>query len=300
MATPEIVPLTGRIGAEIRGVRLVPDLEPAVAATVRDAWLRHKVVCFRGQDHLDDASQEALAGIFGATASPHPTVPAADGTQSVYALDSRLGSASYWHTDLTWAPELPRGAILRAVVVPPAGGDTLWANTATAYDDLPPRLRAIADREWALHSNGSDHDSRNDTASQHEFWSAFQSAVLETRHPLVHVHPETRERCLLLGAFVKRILGRARRDSLAVQARLQGYVTRPENTMRWHWQAGDVAVWDNRSTQHYATADYGDATRIMRRVSLDGEPTESLYGERSWTEQRGASLGRWRRPVGVG
>jgi alpha-ketoglutarate-dependent sulfate ester dioxygenase len=294
MSKVEVVPLTGRIGAEIRGVRLTPDLDPSVAAEIHDAWLAHKVVFFHDQGHLDDEAQEGLAWIFGGASMAHPTVPVADGTKFIYELDSRLGAANYWHTDLTWADTLPRGSILRAVVVPPYGGDTLWANTATAYDDLTPRLREVAVHGWALHSNGSKGDADvahnpRKTERQRAFWEAFQSTVFETWQPLVHVHPETRERCLLLGKFFRRMRGMNARQSAALYATFQGYITRPENTVRWHWTAGDVAVWDNRATQHYATKDYGDARRIMRRVSVEGEPTESLYGRRAVSKVRATS-----------
>ena len=293
MSTLEVVPLTGRIGAEIRGVRLEPDLDAATAAEIHTAWLKHKVVVFRGQDHLDDESQEGLAWIFGGEAVPHPTVPVAEGTAFIYELDSQLGAASYWHTDLTWSEKLPRGAVLRAAVIPDFGGDTLWANTVTAYHDLPPRLRAIADRFWGLHTNGSGTRKSQRATSfddrQRAFWEAFQSTLYETRQPLVHIHPETGEPCLLLGAFLKQIIGMPARRSARLKAIFQSYITRPENTMRWRWAVGDVVVWDNRATQHYAVNDYGDAQRVMRRVSIDGEPAIALDGQRAWTTSRDAS-----------
>jgi taurine dioxygenase len=306
LGTLEVVPLTGRIGAEIRGVRLEPDLDAAVVAEIQAAWLAHKVIFFRGQDHLDDRAQEGLAFIFGGEAEAHPTVPSADGTEFIYELDSKLGSASYWHTDLTWSETLPRGAILRAVVVPPFGGDTLWANTVRAYYDLPPRLRRIADRSWAIHSNGPGRvrvpQAENDTDEQRAFWEAFHSTVFDSRQPLVHVHPETGELSLLLGRFARRIVGIAASRSARLKAILQSYVTRPENTIRWHWAAGDVAVWDNRSTQHYVVADYGDARRIMRGVSIGGEPAVGLDGRRAWSTRRDGSLplrNQWRPRAGA-
>lgn len=291
MSRLEIIPLTGRIGAEIRGVRLNPELDRSTAAAIHDAWLRYKVIFFRNQAHLNDHTQEGLAWIFGGAAKTHPTVPAAQGTQYIYEVDSRLGAANYWHTDLTWSDTLPRGAILRAVVVPSHGGDTLWANTATAYADLPQRLRRLANTSWAIHSNASDYGNQvqegtEDSERHHEFWSAFQSTVFETRHPLVHVHPETRARCLLLGRFVHRVMGMTAGQSARLYAVLQYYITRRRNTVRWKWAVGDVAVWDNRATQHYAIADYGDARRVMRRVGLDGEPTVSVYGLRCRTAKR--------------
>jgi len=295
----EVVPLTGRIGAELRGVRLDPNLDASAARTIHDAWLRHKVVFFRNQDHLTDREQEGLAWIFGGASMPHPTVPAAHGTEFIYEVDAHLGAANYWHTDLTWSDTLPRGAILRAVVVPEYGGDTLWANTATAYTDLPPRLRALANTRWTVHSNGSEYGKRvnegdGNSERQRAFWTAFQSTVFETRHPMAHVHPETRERCLLLGRFLRRFIGMTAAQSARLYAIFQSYITRPENTVRWRWAVGDVAVWDNRATQHYAIADYGDAPRVMRRVSLDGEPTVSLSGRRAWTTKRRAMPRRQR------
>jgi alpha-ketoglutarate-dependent taurine dioxygenase len=296
----DVIPLTGRIGAEIRGVRLEPDLDSATADAIHQAWLKHKVIFLHDQGHLDDQAQEGLAWIFGGESVAHPTVPAADGTAYIYELDSRIGAANYWHTDLTWADSLPRGAILRAVEVPPFGGDTLWANTATAYADLPRRLRALADRGWAMHSNASkagmdvarSNRPGRDRGRQQAFWSAFQSTVFETWHPLAHVHPETREPCLLLGKFLRRVAGMTKPQSARLYASFQYYITRPENTVRWHWATGDVAVWDNRATQHYAIADYGEARRIMRRVSIDGEPTRSLDGRRARTRRRSAPRGR--------
>jgi alpha-ketoglutarate-dependent taurine dioxygenase len=299
-----VVPLTCRIGAEIRGVRLDPDLDASTAAQIHEAWLRHKVVFFRKQTHLDDEAQEGLAWIFGGEAVAHPTVPSADGTAFTYELDSKIGSASYWHTDLTWSETLPRGSILRAVELPACGGDTLWANTATAYSDLPPRLRAVADRSWAVHANGSRRgrgarEADGESDGEREFWSAFQSTLYETRHPVVHVHPETQEPCLLLGRFTRRLVGMRAARSNRLYRTFQAYVTRPENTMRWRWAVGDVAVWDNRATQHYAVADYGEARRIMRRVSIDGEPTVGLDGRRACTVSHDRSdTDAWARTVG--
>jgi taurine dioxygenase len=236
---------------------------------------------------------------------PHPTVPVAESTAFIYELDSQLGAASYWHTDLTWSDTLARGAILRAAVIPDCGGDTLWANTVMAYYDLPPRLRSIADRSWGLHSNGSGTLQTQRAAGfndrQRAFWEAFQSTLYETRQPLVHVHPETGEPALLAGTFLKRIIGMPAQRSARLKAVFQSYVTRPENTVRWRWAVGDVAVWDNRATQHYAVNDYGDARRVMRRVSMDGEVPVALDGRRAWTTTRDLSETQRRPgPVRVG
>lgn len=166
-ANLEVIPVAGRIGAEIRGVLLGADLDAGTVEAIRSAWLRHKVVFFRAQNHLDDRAQEALVSLFGGPAVSHPTVPVIDGTQFVHELDSRHGGrANSWHTDVTFVDAYPRASILRALVVPPYGGDTTWANTARAYQDLTPELRELADKLWALHTNEYDYLAHKDNVSE--------------------------------------------------------------------------------------------------------------------------------------
>jgi len=286
----EVVPVAGRIGAEIRGVRLSADLDQATTETIRRAWLQYKVVFFRGQTHLDDVSQESLTRLFGDDPVPHPTVPVIAGTKFVHELDSRYGGrANSWHTDVTFVDAYPRASILRALVVPPQGGDTVWANTATAYQDLSPELRELADKLWALHTNEYDYLAFKHDVSKEDldrFQTVFTSTVYETEHPVVHVHPETGERNLLLGHFVKHLLGVSSGVSSHLFQVLQNHVTRLENTVRWRWAVGDVAVWDNRATQHYAINDYGDRHRLVRRVTVDGVAPVSVDGKRSRTRSQ--------------
>jgi alpha-ketoglutarate-dependent taurine dioxygenase len=286
-STVEVVPVAGRIGAEIRGVRLSSDLDAETVTAIRSAWLRHKVVFFRGQTHLDDSGQEALVNLFGGPAVSHPTVPVLSGTSFVHELDSRYGGrANSWHTDVTFVDAYPRASILRALVVPTSGGDTTWANTAAAYQDLSPELRALAEKLWAKHTNEYDYLANRQDVSEDDlkrYQEVFTSTVYETEHPVVHVHPETGERHLLLGHFVKQILGISSPDSARLFQVLQDHVTRLENTVRWRWKVGDVAVWDNRATQHYAINDYGDQQRIVRRVTVDGVAPVSVDGRRSRT-----------------
>jgi taurine dioxygenase len=173
--------------------------------------------------------------------------------------------------------------------VPTAGGDTVWANTAAAYEDLSPSLRALADTLWALHTNEYDYAARRPDASSESlrrYQEVFTSTVYETEHPLVRVHPETGERTLLLGHFVKRILGLSSFDSAHLFQVFQEHVTRLENTVRWRWAVGDVAVWDNRATQHYAVNDYGDQHRVVRRVTVAGDVPVSVDGRRSVLKTR--------------
>jgi len=286
----EVLPIAGRIGAEIRGVRLSAELSPDVTARIREAWLKYKVVFFRGQQHLDEAAQESLTGLFGAAPVGHPTVPAISGTKFITELDSRYGGrANSWHTDVTFVDAYPRASILRALVVPASGGDTVWANTAAAYQELSPELRELADKLWAVHTNEYDYQAKrtNPTPEELKYYNeVFTRTLFETEHPVVRVHPETGERTLLLGHFVKKLIGLSSHDSAHLIGVFQEHITRLENTVRWRWAVGDVAVWDNRATQHYAINDYGDQYRLVRRVTVDGDVPVSVDGRRSVTKRR--------------
>lgn len=277
-----VTPVGGRIGAEVHGLRLSADLGGATLAAIRAALVRHKVLFFRGQDHLDDERQEAFGHAFGDPV-PHPTVPSRG--SFLFELDSHAGArANHWHTDVTFVPGYPFASVLRAVEIPPAGGDTVWANTATAYHDLPEPLRLLADGLRAVHTNAFDYAAQRPDATDEQrrrHAAVFASTVYETEHPVVRVHPESGERTLLLGGFVKQFVGLPPGDSRRLYDLLQSYVTRLENTVRWRWREGDVAIWDNRATQHYAIDDYGAQQRIVRRVTLAGTVPVGLDGQAS-------------------
>jgi len=275
--------LAGRLGAEVRGLRLGPDLPAAEFAALKQALHRHKVLFIRGQQHLDDATHQGFAARFG-TLVPHPTVPSRDKTQ-ILELDSLHGGrADSWHTDVTFDVAFPAVAVLRAVKIPPVGGDTVWANAVTAYESLPEPLRALADTLWALHGNDYDYAatrSEPDDEGRRRYREVFVSKLYQAEHPVVQLHPETGERALILGHFVKKLLGYSGHDGAHLLAVLQAHITKLENTVRWSWTEGDVAIWDNRATQHYAINDYGDAHRIVRRVTVAGEAGTGVDGRRS-------------------
>jgi taurine dioxygenase len=282
----DIAPVGGRLGAEVRGLQLSGDLDDDAIAAIRAATQRHKVIFFRDQQ-LSDAEHERFAARLGAPVA-HPTVPVAEGTRYLLDLESREGfAASTWHTDVTFALAYPEASILRAIEVPEAGGDTLWANAVTAYEDLPASLKTLVDGLRAIHSNSYDYANvfANLTTDRAEQYRAvFASTVYETEHPVVRVHPETGERSLLAGQFVKSIVGLNAADSQRIIGILQDHVTRPENTVRWRWRKGDVAIWDNRATQHRAIADFGRQARHLRRatiagsvpVGVDGRPSRAI------------------------
>jgi alpha-ketoglutarate-dependent sulfate ester dioxygenase len=272
----------GNIGAEIRGVRISAELAPEVVAEIRRALLRHRVVFLRDQHHLDDDLQRGFAELFGTLTKAHPTV-AGDGA-AVLPVDSERSKANSWHTDVTFVDRIPAISFLRAVTLPPYGGTTVFANTVRAYERLPEPLQALADRLWAVHSNLYDY-ARPEQASSGEldpkfkaYREEFEKLEFETEHPVVRVHPETGERTLVLGHFVRRFVGLNSRDSDELFGLLQRHVTKLENTVRWTWSPGDIAVWDNRATQHYAVDDYDDHARRLHRVTLAGDIPVSIKG----------------------
>ena len=277
--------LGGRIGARIHGVRLSGDLDDATVQLVRAAILKHRVVFFRGQDHLDDAAHVAFAERLGTLTTAHPTVNT--GSERIYTLTANKGmAANSWHTDVTFVDRIPAFSVLRGVTIPPYGGNTVWANTVDAYDRLPEALKALVENLWAVHTNAYDYADRDESEDHDDAVAVarreeFRSTTYETAHPVVRVHPETGERALLLGHFVKQLVGFNQLESSTLFNLLQNRVTRLENTIRWTWQQGDVAIWDNRATQHYAVADFGEQPREVRRVTVAGDVPVSVDGRHS-------------------
>ncbi len=190
-------PVTGRIGAEISGVDLTGGLDDDTVAAIRTGLLEHRVVFFRDQDR-DSDGLVAFAERFGPVTNGHPTIPGPKHNPVVQAIQYPPGRlrANSWHSDVSFVEHPPLGSILRAIVVPPHGGDTVWANTVAGYEDLPPELRTAADTLWSLHTNDFDYQVANASAevdpdSLQDFQKRFASTVFKTLHPVVQVHPET-------------------------------------------------------------------------------------------------------------
>ena len=290
----EVHRLAGRIGAEVNGVDAGDPLPETAIAQIRSALLEYRVVFLRDQ-HLDYERQVTFARQFGTLTLGHPTLPSPTAQPFLEEIDSSTGApANQWHTDVTFCDRPPAFTFLHGVVMPAVGGDTIWANTVAAYESLPKELRALADTLRIVHTNTHDYakptsreEAADDVISSHR--RQFASKVFRTEHPAVRVHPETGERSLVLGGFAQSIVGfgpQASRDLIRV---LQDYVTRPENTVRWRWRVGDLAIWDNRATQHIAVYDYGKAHRRAERVTVvgpvpvgvDGRPSTALEGDAS-------------------
>lgn len=285
-----VVKLGAHIGARIDGINLDGSLDAATVSAINDALLEHKVIFFRGQHHLDDDGQLAFARLLGTPTGAHPTVTSRG--DRVLPIDSRYDKANSWHTDVTFVDRIPKASLLRAVTLPKYGGTTTWASTETAYDLLPEPLRALAENLWAVHTNKYDyaagdrvdHKGLPVIADGHrQYREEFESEYYETEHPVVRVHPETGKRVLLLGHFVKQFVGLGAAESATLFQLFQNRVIKLENTIRWSWEPGDLAIWDNRATQHYAVADYDDQFRRLSRITLAGDIPVDVHGQRSRT-----------------
>lgn len=287
MSTPvlTVTKLTSKIGAVVAGARLGGELPPETVAQIRAALLEHKVIFFRGQDHLDDEQQQAFGTLMGTLVGHHALKH--QGAPIITPIDSEYGKANRWHTDVTFAPDYPSASILRAVTLPAYGGSTVWANTAAAYQELPEPLKALTENLRAVHSNRYDYvrdvtvEDLKLSDGQRAQREAFEKPDFRTEHPVVRVHPETGERTLVAGNFVRGFVGLDSYESAALLELLQRRITLPENTVRWDWQLGDVAMWDNRATQHRAVDDYDGQYRLMHRVTLTGDVPLDVHGRPS-------------------
>ncbi|MET9493715.1 TauD/TfdA family dioxygenase [Streptomyces sp. NPDC006552] len=265
----EIVPQAATIGAEVRGVDLARPLRAAVREELNRALLEWKVLFFRGQ-HLSSAHQRDFARNWGELET-NPLLERGD-SDEVVRFDKGAGAPpsfeNVWHTDVTFRERPAMGAVLQLREIPPFGGDTMWADMAAAYDNLPHAVRARIDGAVAEH----DFLPGFRRFYAPERLAGLQDAFPPVTHPVVRRHPETGRRMLFVNtSFTTRIVGleQAESDRLLRLLFQQAHV--PEFQVRFRWQAGDVAFWDNRATQHYAVADYGDARRVAERVAIAGD-----------------------------
>lgn len=281
----DVRPLSGTIGAEIRGVDLRRDLDTPTVEALYTLLLRHKVIFFPGQ-HVNPEQHKAFAGLFGEVTPAHPVIPGLDGIPEVFEIDyskSRELYATYgevarrrgldWHTDVTFVERPPKGSILNAVVIPQAGGDTQWSNQVAAYEGLSPALQHFLDGLTAVHDGRAQFGQILDKREGGGEWEgeAFD-ALVPVEHPVVITHPETGERALFVNpGFTSHIAQLDRAESDHLLAYLYRHSVRPEYTVRYHWRTGDLGFWDNRVTQHSVVGDFGDHHRVIQRVTLRGE-----------------------------
>jgi alpha-ketoglutarate-dependent taurine dioxygenase len=262
-----VTPLTAAIGAEVAGVDLTADLDDRVVADLRRALLDHLVLFFRDQP-LEPTEQlrfaERFAPIMPALIDSGGAVP------GLTVLDQVAPKGQYtdrWHADSTFLPEPPFGAVLRAVQLPSVGGDTCWASMYAAYEALSPPMQAMLDDLTAVHSMSILDAALAKLPNIVRRDTGMPPVV----HPVVRVHPETGRKLLFVNRnFTDRIVELTEAESDLLLGHLFEHLGRPEFTVRFHWQLGSVAMWDNRSTQHCAISDY-EGRRVMNRCMMRGD-----------------------------
>jgi len=266
--------LGGAIGAEIHGVDLAGDLPDAMVAALRQALLDHLVIFFRDQD-LPPERLLALAKRFG-TPNEYPFVKGLDGTPEVIAVtklpDETVNFGGVWHSDTTYLQEPPMATLLVAREVPPIGGDTLFANQYLAYDSLSERMQQLLQGLRGVSSSTKADASRTREDRIRTDGTTEPRKVLIAEHPVVRTHPETGRKALYVNvAHTVGFAGMTEEESMPLLSFLFRQQIRPEFTCRFRWEAGSLAIWDNRCAQHYAMNDYHGYKRVMHRVTLVGD-----------------------------
>ncbi|MET9128903.1 MULTISPECIES: TauD/TfdA family dioxygenase [Streptomyces] len=269
-----ITPLGPSFGAEVHGVDL-GRIDDARVEALRAALTAYKVLFLPGQD-IDDHAQIDFGRRLGEVTAGHPVHDSGDVPDEVYALDSQdNGFADVWHTDVTFVARPPAISVLRAVVLPPNGGDTSWADSQLAYESLTPGLRALIDPLTAVHDGSREfgYYLAQRRKGRGNVWEGeVFSSLAPVEHPVVRVHPESGRKGLFVNpGFTSHITGVSEHESRGILDILYAHLTKPEHTVRHRWQPGDVALWDNRATSHYANRDYGDQHRVMHRITLRGD-----------------------------
>jgi len=270
-----VEPVSGTVGAVVRGVDLSEPLDDSTVADIRKAFLVHHVLFFHDQD-LNAEAQLRFGRCFGEL-DTHPFVEGTTAHPEVIEIitepDDILNFGGGWHSDVTFldAPDL--GSILYAIEVPPFGGDTLFADQHAAYEALSDTMKDLLDGLVARHSPGPQYaEGGYSTLSKSMKTKSADRAGGIVCHPLVRTHPETGKKALYVNpAFTVGIDGMRLEESMALLGFLFNHAVREPFTCRFRWSAGSVAMWDNRSVQHYALFDYRGHRRHMRRITVKGD-----------------------------
>jgi len=282
--------MTLHIGAEIRGLDLSKPITPEIAEAVNAALIKWKVIFFKGQN-LSHAGQVSFARSMGEPTIGHAVFGHDPDYPEIYSVAKFRTAQTHrtakmqrpwtgWHTDLTAAINPPKASILRGVTIPPYGGDTFWTNLAAAYEGLSETFRNFVDTLKGIHRfeppAGAKMNSNYD--------ESIRRRVMESEHPIVRIHPESGERILFVSpSFLKSISGLTPRESGQILELLWEHITRPEYTVRFKWEPGDIAMWDNRSTAHLAPTDIFESNydRQLYRVTLVGDVPVGTDGKQS-------------------
>lgn len=265
--------LTPTIGAIVTGLSLAEGVDAELFEQLNRALLEWKVLFFRGQDITGE--QHASFAAHWGPLEAHPFIRIAvdqpEESPEVVRFEKGAEVAGYenvWHSDVSWREVPSLGSVLRAIEVPETGGDTLWSDMGAAYDGLHDDMKTriadlVAEHDWL-----TNFGLTMDAATRDELRKDFPAA----HHPVVRTHPQTGRKTIFVNrAFTQHIVGMEPAESRALLEQLWIQAGFPEYQCRWRWQPGDVAFWDNRATQHYASSDYFPNRRVMERITIIGD-----------------------------
>ncbi|MFT6958454.1 MAG: taurine dioxygenase [Halieaceae bacterium] len=269
----DIKPISGAIGAQIQGLDLSRELTLEDTQRLRKLLNTYEVIFFRDQD-ISPARQKSLAESFGPLQT-HPAYETIEGFPEITILESTAEKPSKieaWHSDMTFREHPPMGTVLKSIVIPPKGGDTLWASMTTAYQGLSFPMQNFLEGLIAIHDFA--HGFRESLAEPGGT-ERLSSALRENppvRHPIIRTHPETGKKVIFVNSlFTTHIEGVRSAESIAILEFLYQHITTAEYTCRFTWEPNSIAIWDNRSTQHKPINDYFPAERRMERITINGD-----------------------------
>ena len=271
----EIRPTTGTLGADVTGIDVAADLDDTTIAELRTALNEHHVLFFRDQD-LPPERQVAFGQRFGEL-DTHPFVEGNDTHPELIDIitepEDVANFGGGWHTDVTFLSEPDLGSILYAVETPARGGDTLFADQHAAYDALSDAMKELLDGLTATHSAGPQYaEGGYSTLSKSMKTKNAELSTEVVTHPVIRTHPENGRKALYVNpAFTTGIVGMYPHEARVLLRFLHQQAVREPFTCRFRWEPGSLAMWDNRSVQHYALFDYRGARRHMRRVTIKGD-----------------------------
>ena len=276
MAELMLTRVGGAIGAVIDGVGLTEETDDAIWDAIREALAAHHVLFFRDQP-MSGEQQIEVASRFG-TPSTYPMQALSGSTEpslsEIIDTEDSPPTTDGWHTDVTWVETPPVAAILTALEVPAYGGDTMWASTAAAYDALSDTMRSMIDGLEVRHSNWPEFCEISERKSGVEgLGERIRAAYPDVVHPLVRTHPENGRRSLYLSGSntMKQVVGMEQAESDALLDFLRSHMDQPKFHCRWSWSPHDVAIWDERTTNHRGLSDHYPLRRVVRRCTADGE-----------------------------
>ena len=275
MSELKIVPLTPAIGALVSGVTLAKPLHDETRDALARALVQHHVLLFENQP-IAPEQHRALARRFG-DLHIHPIYPQVPDVPEIIVLDTHgdnLPDNDNWHTDVTFIQTPPMGSLLSARQLPPQGGDTLWSSNIAAFEALSKPMRNMLDGLTAEHDMVKSFPAYRfaRTPEERMVWNAACEKNPPVIHPVVRTHPVSGRRGLFVSeGFTTRIVELGASESDAMLLFLARHSAKPEFTVRWRWKTHDFAFWDNRLTQHYATADYLPHRRVMHRATILGD-----------------------------